>query len=83
MVTTLEFDVDWSPPQVGSHGEVSNGCNHGNTTSDVIEETMAAWLRDSKTKKCDGCDGHDRANRPVPVRTAYGDINVGLLPIHN
>lgn len=42
-VTSQELDVDGCPAQVGGHGEVGNGGDHGDGCGDVVEDTIC-WV---------------------------------------
>lgn len=39
-VAALELDGDGGPTQVGGHGEVGNGSDHGDAGGDVVENTI-------------------------------------------
>ena len=45
-VASHELDRDGSVTQVGSHGEVRNGCDESDGSSDIVEETSTT--RDCK-----------------------------------
>jgi hypothetical protein len=47
-----ELDRDGSVAQVGSHGEVSDGCDESDGSSDVVEESVLA--RDCKAPAHEG-----------------------------
>jgi len=76
-----ELNADWGPAKVRTHGEIGDGGDHGNTSSNVVEKTVLAWLGPGKTDEGESCDGHDGADSPVPVGTVGGDGNVGGLVV--
>lgn len=80
-VVSLEFDVDGGPAEVGGHREVGDSSDHGDGSSDVVEDTVLARLGDTETQEDKGGHGHDCTDSPVPVGTADGDGNVGRLSI--
>jgi len=41
-VAPHELRLDTSLSQIGAHGEVSDGGNHGNGCRDIVEETVGA-----------------------------------------
>lgn len=77
-VVARELDSDRSPPKVGSHGEVRNRSDHGDTSSDVVEDTVGSWLHGRQTDEGHCRDGHDGAYRPVEVTAMGGDVDVGV-----
>jgi hypothetical protein len=78
---TAELNIDGGPAEVGGHGEVGDSGDHGNGSSDVVEDTVLAGLGHTETQEDKGRSGHDGADSPVPVGTANGDGNVGRLSI--
>lgn len=80
-VAAAELNVDRGPAKVGSHGEVGNGGGHGNSGSDVMENTMLTRLGNSKTGEDEGRQGHDSSHCPVPVGAADGDGDVSALAV--
>lgn len=78
-----ELDIDGSPAQVGSHGEVGNGGDHGDSCGDVVEDTVLARLGQAKADEDKGANGHNSTNCPVPIRTTDGNSNVDGLAVDN
>jgi len=76
-VAADELNSNASPAKVRSHREVSDGGNHGNGCSDVVEDTLLARLGGRKSNEGECCSDHDRTHSPVPIRTADGDGNLG------
>jgi hypothetical protein len=73
-ITTLEFNLNTGPAKVGCHGEVSNGCNHGDGCGDVVEDTLLARLPEGQPHEGKGRDHHDRRHGPVPVGSMGGKM---------
>ena len=77
----LELNINWRPSQVRSHREIGDRGDQGHTSSDVVEDTIGARLCEGETHESEGCAGHDRSHRPVPVGSMGGDGNVDMLPV--
>lgn len=75
-VGPLEFNRNRSEAKVGCHREVGDSSDHSDTSSDVVEDALAPWLGEGKSNECKGCNGHDRADSPVPVATTNGDGDI-------
>jgi len=71
-----EFGLDRNLTKVGTHREVSDGSDHGDTGSDVVEETIVSWLSVSHSHESQSADSHDGADGKVPVRTMSGDLEL-------
>jgi hypothetical protein len=80
-VGSLELNIDGGPAEVGSHGEVGDSSDHGNGSSNVVEDAVLTGLGHTETQEDEGRSSHDGADSPVPVGTANGDGNVGRLAI--
>jgi len=80
-VGSAELNIDRGPAEVGSHREVGNSSDHGDGSSDVVEDTVLAGLGHAETQEDKGRGGHDGADSPVPVGTANGDGDVSRLAI--
>ena len=77
-----KLDIDRGPAEVGSHGEVGNSGDHGDGSSDVVEDTVLARFGHTQTQEDEGASSHDSADSPVPVGTANGDGNGSSLAIN-
>ena len=62
IVIAHEFNLNPSLAQVGAHGEVGDSCDHGDGSSNVVEDTVSAWLGEGETGKDEGRDKHHRAH---------------------
>ncbi len=76
-VASVELDRDCSVAQVGSHGEVRDGCNKGDGSGDIVEKAVLARDSEAQTYEDERCKSHDCSDSPVPVTAAYGDVDVG------
>jgi len=76
-----EFDIDWSPSEVGAHGEIGDGSDHGDTSGDVVEDTVLTRLGQRKADEGEGSHSHDCAHSPVPVRAVGGDCSDSSLAV--
>ena len=48
--------------QIGAHGEISDGGDHGDTGGDVVEETVCARLGEGEANEGESGDNHHSAN---------------------
>ena len=78
---TMEFNHDRSPAQVGTHGEVCYGGDHGDRGGDIVENTICSWLSQSEADEDHGGNYHDSADGIVPVGTMRGDVDLTPLAI--
>ena len=53
-VAAKELYLDWCPPEVRSHTEVSNSCNHSDCRSDVVEDPIGTLFRSRKSNEAEG-----------------------------
>jgi len=74
-VAADELNGSWCPANVGSHAEVGDGGDHGDTGGDVVEDAVLARLGVGETEEGDGGGGHGGADGPVEVGAADGDRN--------
>lgn len=81
-VGASELDIDGRPAEIGGHGEISDGCDHGDGGCDVVEDTVSARLGHGKADEGKGRAGHDGGDGPVPVGAMGGDGDVdGLVSV--
>lgn len=76
-VPAKEFDMDSGPAEIGSHAEVSNGSNHGDGGSNVVEDASVAGFCERQTHEGHGRDYHCGGYSPVPVGTINCQMVVG------
>jgi len=78
-----ELDIDRGPAEVGSHGEVGNSGDHGDGSSDVVEDAVLARLGHAQAQEDKGGSSHNSAYGPVPVGAADGDGDVRRLAVNH
>ncbi len=57
-IGTHELGLDGSPSEIGTHGEISDGSDHGDGGGDVVEHTVVAWLGEAMGDEGNGRDRH-------------------------
>ena len=57
-----KFGTNASLSQVGAHGEVSDTSDQGNSSGNVVEESVCAGLRERQAHEDDGRNDHDSAD---------------------
>ena len=48
-IASLKFNLDGGVPQIGSHGEVRNGCDERDGSGDVVEDAVLPRNSDAAT----------------------------------
>lgn len=66
-VASHKLNSDGSPADIRCHREICDGCDHGDTGSDVVEEAVLAGLGVSKTKEDESGSSHGSADGPVEI----------------
>ena len=61
-VTAHELRSDACLTKVGTHAEVGDGCHHGDSGCDVVEDAMLAWLHEREANEGERRHGHDSAD---------------------
>lgn len=79
VVVAHEFNWDPGLAQVGTHGEIGNGSDHGDGGRDVVEHAMGPGLGVGETGEGKGSDEHYRTDglctldqRPLPAADGSG-----------
>ena len=70
-IGTYKFRTNASLSQVGAHGEVGNTSDHGDSSSDVVEEPMRARLSEGKANERKGGDDHHGADGLGSISLKY------------
>ena len=65
-VAPRKFDRNRSKPQVGSHGEVGDGSDHGDQSSNVVEGSMGTGFGERQANKGKRRNSHDGADSLRP-----------------
>ena len=63
VVVSDEFHLNASLAKIGAHGEIGNGSDHGDGSSDVVEHAVGARLGKGETGKDQSRGEHHGANR--------------------
>lgn len=61
-IATNELDGDTSLAKIGTHGEVRDGCDHGDSGSDVVEDPVRTRLSERQPDEDECRDSHDRSD---------------------
>ena len=75
-VRSLKLDLNSSPTQVGTHGEVSNGGHHSDSCSDVVENSLVLVLLERHADEGASADNHHSTYCEVPIASSDGDVVV-------
>lgn len=70
----MKLDDNRGLAQVGSHGEIGNGSNHGDGGGDVVEDPVRSGFGEGHADEHEGRGGHEGANCPVQVRAMSGNL---------
>ena len=75
-IASLKFNLDGGVPQIGSHGEVRNGCDERDGSGDVVEDAVLPRNSDAQSHEGEGRYCHDSSDGPIPVTAMCCEVDV-------
>lgn len=76
-----EANVNRSPTEMRTHGEIGNEGDHGDGAGQVIEDPILTGFLMTQEKEDGGCETHDCAYGEVSAGAIVGEGNVGDIAV--